>query len=61
MTESVKESVPVQETTKGENPRVFFDVEIGGEPGNIQISVRVGHCRSVGSSTKPQIIRHNSL
>lgn len=32
MTESVKESVPVQETTKGENPRVFFDVEIGGEP-----------------------------
>ena len=34
MTESPKESSSTQENTKSDNPRVFFDVEIGGEPGN---------------------------
>ncbi|XP_045203479.2 peptidyl-prolyl cis-trans isomerase D-like [Mercenaria mercenaria] len=32
MTDTITESAPVQETAKTDNPRVYFDVEIGGEP-----------------------------
>lgn len=33
MAETCADSVPIQETASTDNPRVYFDVEIGGEPG----------------------------